>query len=151
MSDALDTLYGLVLEDGRRWGEAAAPFQREDAEAILEPGGVPFHYLTRSRGSSKTSDLAGIAISVALTQAPPGARMYAVAADRSQAGLLVQAVAGYVQRTPELRGALEVQTWRASAPRTGVVLEVSATMSTSAVSGSARLPRIGAEKYSIPW
>ena len=29
--DPLDLLAGLVLEDGRRWGDAAAPFQWEDA------------------------------------------------------------------------------------------------------------------------
>jgi hypothetical protein len=128
VSDALDLLYGFALEDGRRWGEAAAPFQRADAEAILEPGaGPPFNFLTRSRGGSKTSDLAGIAIAAMLAQAPPGARLYALASDAKQASLLVQAVAGFAHRTPELRGVLDAQTWRVAVPRTGVVLEVMAS------------------------
>jgi phage terminase large subunit-like protein len=128
VSAALDLLYGLKLEDGRRWGEAAADFQRADAEAILEPGdGPPFNFLTRSRGGSKTSDLAGIAIAAMLAQAPPGARLYAVAADAKQASLLVQAVAGFAHRTPELRGVLDPQTWRVAVPRSGVVLEVMAS------------------------
>jgi hypothetical protein len=36
---ALDLLAGLVLEDGRRWGEAAADFQWQDAQAVMFVGG----------------------------------------------------------------------------------------------------------------
>jgi hypothetical protein len=96
---ALAFLSSLVLEDGSRWGDVATPFQVEDARAVLQ-GGVPYHYLTRARGAAKTSDLAGIAISVMLTQAPPGARLYALAADRDQARLLIDSIRGYVERTP---------------------------------------------------
>ncbi len=125
MSEALDLLYALRLEDGRRWGEAAAAFQRDDAQAVLDlESATPYHFLTRSRGGSKTSDLAGVAIAVQLAQAPAGARLPGIAADRDQGRLLVDAVAGYVERTPELRGSLDVQAYRVVAARSGAVLEV---------------------------
>jgi hypothetical protein len=122
MRDALVLLQALVLEDGRRWGDVAAPFQLEDARAVLEQDGPPYSYLTRARGAAKTSDLAGIAVAAMLTQAPPGARLYGLAADRDQARLLVDSVRGYVERTPELQGRLRVDAFTARAGR-GVVLE----------------------------
>ena len=61
MSEALDLLAALRLEDGRRWGEAAVRCQWEDARAVLEQNSpTPYHYLTRARGYSKTSDLAAM-------------------------------------------------------------------------------------------
>jgi phage terminase large subunit-like protein len=145
MRDALELLRSLVLEDGRRWGDVAQPWQLEDAEAVLAlppprgggsgrtPRGVapvrgapfasePYHFLTRGRGGAKTSDLAGVAIAAMLTQAPSSARLYGLAADRDQARLLIDSVRGYVERTPELRGQLSVDTWRVTAAR-DVVLE----------------------------
>jgi hypothetical protein len=60
-------------------------FQREDAEAVLDQSSLtPNHSLTRPRGDSKTSDLAGMNIAVGLAQAPHRARMYALAADEKQ-------------------------------------------------------------------
>lgn len=123
MSAALDVLNGLVLEDGRRWGDAAFDFQREDAEAIFDVTGPPYHFQTRGRGGSKTGDLAGIALALALTEAPPGAKMYGGAADKDQARLLIDSIAGYRNRTPELKG-LRVEQYRVAVPRTGVVLEM---------------------------
>ncbi len=106
---ALDILSGLVLEDGRRWGEVAEPFQWADARAVLDPENeTPYHFLTRSRGGSKTADLAGVAIAAMLTQLPAGARLYGLAADRDQGRLLVDSIPGYAARTPELRNALSV-------------------------------------------
>lgn len=122
MHDALALLQALVLEDGRRWGDAACDFQLEDARAVLGMRGEPFHFLTRSRGAAKTSDLAGIAVAAMLTQAPPSARLYGLAADRDQARLLIDSVRGYAERTPELRGRLQVDAWRVAAGR-DVVLE----------------------------
>jgi hypothetical protein len=124
VSDALDLLHALVLEDGRRWGEAAVPEQVADAEAILDPESpTPFHYLTRSRGYSKTCDLGGVAIAAMLAQLPPVSRSYAVAADADQGRLLLDAVRGFATRTEELRGALDVQAARVVATRTGSTLE----------------------------
>ena len=38
---ALVAMASFVLEDGRRWGEAAQPWQWADAAAILDESGVP--------------------------------------------------------------------------------------------------------------
>ncbi len=126
MSDALDVLGGLVLEDGRRWGEAAAPWQSDDARAILEPApdDPHLHFLTRPRGASKTSDLGGIAVTALLTQLPRQARGYAVAADADQARLLVDAMHGFIARTPGIGSALQVDRWKVVSTRTGASLEV---------------------------
>lgn len=124
MSGALELLAALVLEDGRRWGEAAEPFQWADARAILEPeADRRYHYLTRPRGASKTADLAGVNIAALLEQAPRGARCYALAADRDQGGLLLDSVRGFLDRTPDLAGALQVDQWKVTAD-SGATLEV---------------------------
>ena len=122
---ALDLIAGLVLADGRRWGDVAAKFQWEDVRAILDPeADAPYHYLTRSRGASKTSDLAAIAIGMMLAQLPPGSRLYALASDRDQARLLLDAIAGFAVRTPTVGGALTVGTNRVTAARRGTTLDV---------------------------
>lgn len=72
-----DLLATLVLPDGRRWGEAAHEVQWRDAGAVLDLGGPPYHFLTRARGWSKTTDLGAIAIAAMLAQLPPGSRLYA--------------------------------------------------------------------------
>ena len=74
MSDALDVMSSLVLEDGRRWGDAALDFQWSDARATLDQDALPYQFLTRGRGGSKTADLAGLSVAAMLTQAPVGAR-----------------------------------------------------------------------------
>lgn len=109
--DSFKILSALRLENGKRWGEAAEPFQVEDAKAILE-GKTRRHYLTRPRGGSKTSDLAGCIIALMLGEAPRGSRSYGIATDREQAGLLMDAIAGFLSRTPEVRGALETESWK---------------------------------------
>jgi phage terminase large subunit-like protein len=126
VSEALDVLAGLVLENGARWGETAQPWQWTDARAILEPGSDDprSHFLTRPRGASKTTDLAGVATAALLTQLTPAARAYAVASDADQARLLVDALAGFVMRTPGIGGALQADRWRVTATRTGASLEV---------------------------
>ena len=124
---ALDLLFGVRLEDGSCWGERAEPWQIADATAFLDLGGPRSHYWTRPRGASKTTD-AGLVCAVALVeQLPPGARAYVFAGDRDQAGLLVQAVEGARQRTDALRGALDVQSHKLVATRTGAVIEVYAS------------------------
>lgn len=126
MSDdrALALLAGLVLENGRRWGDAAAPFQWEDARAVLDPlSPTAYHFQTRARGGSKTSDEAGATIVAMLTQLEPGSRGYGVAADAEQARLIVAAIAGFARRTPELRDALRIDAHRVTAVRSGVTFE----------------------------
>jgi len=120
--DALALLQALVLEDGRRWGDAAAGFQLEDARSVLDQSAAPYSFLTRARGAAKTSDLAGMLIAAMLTQAPAGSRLYGLAADRDQARLLVDSVRGYVERTPELQGRVVLDAFKVRTDR-GVVLE----------------------------
>lgn len=123
---------GLVLEDGRRWGDAAEPWQWTDAQSVLDRDGPPYQFLTRGRGGSKTGDLGGMSIAAMLTQAPPGARAYCLAADRDQGRLFVDSVRGFVARTPELQNALHVDAYRVSTVRGDVVLEVLAADSAGA-------------------
>jgi phage terminase large subunit-like protein len=125
VSAAVDLLAGLVLESGHRWGEVATPWQWADARSILAPGdGDPLlHFLTRPRSGSKTSDLAGMTAAALVEQVPPGGRCYAIAADRDQARLLVDSLAGFVSRTPGLPGAISVDRYTAVTPA-GARLEI---------------------------
>lgn len=130
---AIDILSGLVLEDGgRRWGEAAERWQWEDARAILDQTGPRRHFLTRPRGGSKTSDLGAVSIAMLLDQAPRASRSYGFAADKDQAGLLLDSVSGFLERTSEIRGALKVDAWRVMNGRTGATFEIMASDDASA-------------------
>jgi hypothetical protein len=100
--DALHTVAAMVLEDGRRWGEVAAPWQWADARAVLDVSGPRLHWLGRPRGGSKSTDLAAVAIAALLHQAPAASRSYVVAVDGDQADLLVDAARGLIERTEGL-------------------------------------------------
>lgn len=117
-----DVLAILPLEDGRRWIDAAHDFQREDALAVLE-GPEPYSFLTRARGSSKTTDLAAVALS-ALVSSAERLRLYWLAADAGQGALAVDAVGGFVSRAPALAGRVDVQSRRVVVPESGASLEV---------------------------
>lgn len=121
---AHDLLNSLVLEDGRRWGDAATPWQVADAHAVLNLSGPRFHYLTRPRGASKTTDLGAVAIAALVTQLPARSRSYAAAADRDQAALLLDAIEGYASRADGLAGALRVDAWKVTALHSGATLEM---------------------------
>lgn len=125
----LDLLGSLILENGQRWRDAAYPFQLEDAAAILD-GDRPYAYLTRGRGSSKTSDLAGVALVLLLT-ARTRERFYWLAADREQGQLCIDAAQGFADRTPALRGALTLGASSIEARATGARLDVLASDSAS--------------------
>lgn len=116
-------LRGLVLDNGRTWGEAALPFQLGDARAVLDSAGPSMAFLTRARGASKTVDLAGMLVAVLLEQAPTGSRSYAIAADEDQAGLLVDAIRGFVARTAGLPQLLRVEAKRVTVLGSGATLE----------------------------
>jgi phage terminase large subunit-like protein len=110
MTAAFDLLCRFPLEDGRRWGDAATEAQRADAAAVLDTDAQErFHFISRSRGFSKTTDLGGVALAALLSQAPAGSKSYAVAADQDQARLLLDSVEGFVQRSPALAEVIEVQ------------------------------------------
>ncbi|HEX3542786.1 MAG TPA: hypothetical protein VHT75_20325 [Acidimicrobiales bacterium] len=132
MSETLEVLSGLILEDGRKWGVAAAPWQQEDARAILEPGpGDPLmHFLTRPRGGSKTTDLGAVCVAAIVAQLPPESRVYWVAADRDQGRLGVDAMAGLVARGGLAR-VLKVSGWQVTGPG-GIRVEVLAADGPSA-------------------
>ncbi len=125
MSGALDILAGLVLEDGRRWGEVAAAGQWADARAVLDlDSPTPRHWVSRARGYSKTLDAAGWCLSAMIAQLTPGSRVYALASDRDQGRLLLDSLRGFAARTPGLVGLLEFGAYRCAVPSTDVVLEV---------------------------
>ncbi len=106
---ALDVLYSLVLENGKLWGQEAAEFQIDDAEAIFDTSGPPWHFLTRPRGGSKTTDVAGVSLSWLATEATPGSRGYVVATSEEQASELIDAASGFVNRTEILKGYIGVE------------------------------------------
>jgi hypothetical protein len=60
-----DVLAELRIESGERWIDAATDWQHADALAVIE-GEAPYHFLTRARGGSKTSDLAAVALALLL-------------------------------------------------------------------------------------
>jgi len=126
---ALALLASLVIDDeGRRWGALADPVQWRDARAILTPDGEqPYHYITRSRGRSKTTDLAGVLIAAMVCQLGAGARCYAAASDSGQAGLLLDAFRSLVVATPELDGAFEITANRAVCKTSEATLDVLAS------------------------
>jgi phage terminase large subunit-like protein len=121
---ALSIACGLVLEDGRPWGEAATPLQIDDMTALLDRAGPRYHFLTRPRGGSKTTDVGAALVTTLVLDAPPGSRSYAVAADGDQARLLHDAMRGLIERTPGIAGAFTVEARRITAVTSGASLEV---------------------------
>jgi phage terminase large subunit-like protein len=73
-----------------------------------------------------------VLIAALLEQAPRRARSYAFAADRDQSALLLDALAGFVDRTPGLGGAFKIDNYRVTAERTGASLSIEASDDASA-------------------
>lgn len=122
--EALALLAGMVLDNGRRWGECAAPEQVADARAFLSPAGPRRHMWLRARGRSKTLDAAGLALAGMLAGTyRAGDELYAAAADRDQARLAVRKIDGLVDRS-KLRRQVKVDGFKVTVPATGAVLEV---------------------------
>lgn len=132
--DALTLLAGLVLESGQRWGEAARSFQLQDALAVLDPqpGDPRWHYILRPRGASKTTDMGGCALAMLATEAPARSRSFAYASDRDQSAELLDAIGGFVSRTPGLAGVVRVEASRVVIPATGATLSIEAADAASA-------------------
>jgi hypothetical protein len=99
---AVSIRLALRTETGARWGDIATPEQRADSAAVLDLGGPRHHYHTRPRGGSKSTDVAGDVIAALLTQLPRMSRSYGYAADRDQAGLILDAVRSFIDRTEGL-------------------------------------------------
>lgn len=134
MGDALDLLLALRMEDGRTWGETATDWQLDDAAAMCgdAESGPRRHYAVRARGGSKTSDAAGVALALMVTEAPKRSRSYLYAADSEQAGELLDALSGYVARTPGLAGAVVMGATSLQVKATGATLSVESSDSASA-------------------
>src|SRR5438067_1695162 len=115
-----DVLGLLRLESGERWIEVARDWQLTDALAVLE-GERPYSFLTRSRGGSKTTDLAACA-TADLLAADGRLRAYWLAADADQGALALDAIAGFVARTPTLAERVDGQVRRVIVPDTGAIL-----------------------------
>ncbi len=133
-ADAVRILAGLRLDDGRPWGDAAQPWQWADAKAVLDPapGEARNHFLTRARGGSKTTDLAGMSLSALVSDLPTASRAYAVAVSRDQGRLLLEALRGFVMRNPTMQGLVQVDAYRARSLTTGSTLDVLAADGPSA-------------------
>lgn len=131
--NALDLLSGLVLDSEALWGEKATEWQRADAAALLDhgPDAPRLHFLTRPRGGSKTTDLAAVALTALITQAPPRSASHAFARDRDQAALLLDALGGLVARTG-LGGLVDVGAWSVTVRETGARLAVESADAASA-------------------
>lgn len=112
----LDMMFGLVLESGRPWGEVAQDVQVADATAIFDDERPHLHFLTRPRGGSKSTDIAGVALSWLAVEAPPLSNGHVVASNTDQAAILIDAAAAFVARTPELDGVVTVESERMVGP-----------------------------------
>ena len=117
---ALKILSLMILEDGRRWGDTAAPFQFEHARAILDMSGpVRQTWIEAPRGARKTTSLAAMMLAVLHAQAPVGARCYIGASDEDQAAELIDCARGLIDRTPQLAGEFTVNELVVTSRRTG--------------------------------
>jgi hypothetical protein len=124
VSSPIDLAGALVLENGSRLGDCWSPDQWEDARAVLDPeSATPYHFLTRARGYEKTQDCGAIAVAAMLAQLPAGSRLYGLASDLDQGRLLVDSVAGFATRTPELGGSLTVDQYKVTSA-SGSVLQI---------------------------
>lgn len=132
--DPLALMSAMILEDGRAWGQAAYDWQQQDARAILaRADDAPRrHYLLRGRGMSKTTDVAALALALLLSEAPPRSHSHAYAVSTDQVGFFMDAIAGFVGRTPGLAGAVDLQTRSVTVRSSGATLVVESSDGASA-------------------
>lgn len=105
----LDVMNELVTDTGEKWGDIAAPFQRRDAEAIFDPTGPLWHYLTRPRGGSKSTDIAAMLVAWLVVLARPLEEGLVVASSEDQAEVVISAMRSFVVNTSLLEGVLAVE------------------------------------------
>jgi phage terminase large subunit-like protein len=119
-ADALDLMYALVLDNGRRWGEAATDVQRSNARAVLEPGPADarLHWYEAPKGYSKSTDTAGLSLAWLVADAPELVEGYVIAGDLDQANRLLDKARGLVARSG-LAGLVRVEVHRLLHMRTG--------------------------------
>jgi hypothetical protein len=134
VGDALELLGGLVCEEGSTWAEQAAGFQHADAAAVCAApdAGPRRHFIVRPRGASKTTDAAGVALALMVSEAPKRSRSYIYAVDQEQAAELLDALSGFVSRTPGLAGAVELGARSVTVRASGASLSVESSDAASA-------------------
>jgi hypothetical protein len=96
----------LVIEGGDRLGDVMDPWQRADFEALDDPA-HRHAYLERSRGHSKTGDVATEAV-VELFLGGPERELFCVAVDEDQAAILFRDVVGKIRRRPDLNAKVAI-------------------------------------------
>ena len=133
LEDALSLIASLILDDGRRWGDAAMPWQWDAAKAILDPKSRPYRWESRPRGGSKTTDAAAWIIVMLVLVLPAGSECYAFAADLDQARRVRDFINGFVARTPGLASLITVDRYRITSS-TGSTLEIMSADGASAFS-----------------
>lgn len=121
---AFQLLLGLRVEDGRRWGERAQPFQLRDAAHVLASDTSKFTFLTRPRGGSKSLDISGMLTAWLATEAAPQAQADVVAVDRQQAAIVHESAQGFVARNRELHDLLRVSRHQITNTQNGATLTV---------------------------
>lgn len=111
-TDVLDVLHALVLDSpaDRHWGEVATPFQVDDAAAVLSspPGAPRLHWLSRPKGSSKTTDTACMLLAWLIAQAQPHQTAYVFSSDLDQSNRLLARAKAIIARTPGLPAMVKV-------------------------------------------
>ena len=117
--NAMDIVSIMRLENGERWGDTAAPFQRDNAAAILSTTGPLQTWIEAPRGARKTTDIAALSLAVLTAQAPPMSRSYIGASDEDQAAELIDAARGLAERTEELSGEFTINELAITSARTG--------------------------------
>ncbi|WP_175415784.1 hypothetical protein [Acidipropionibacterium jensenii] len=130
--DPVALMSSFVLEDGRRWGEAAEPWQLDDAREVLAPTGPRRSFRLAGRGMSKTGDTAAEVLALMLTEAPAHSRSYVFAVDADQAAIFADSAAGWIDRTPGLAGAFTVDARTITARASGATLRIETSDGASA-------------------
>jgi len=121
---AAEIMAGLVLENGRTWGECASPVQRADAAAVLASSPeARRHWIGRGRGYSKTTDAGAMTIAAVLG--------FFCAADKDQARLAADAIGGWARRS-DLGGLVVVESGRVKFPSHDVTVEIMSSDAPSA-------------------
>lgn len=114
----------LILEDGSKWGDIAVDVQLEDAAAVLTDEERTLHFITRPRGGSKSTDTAGIGLAWLAAEAPERARGAIIASNATQASIVVDAAAGMINATDELRDVIKAENERLVNLETGAWIRV---------------------------
>ena len=130
--DPLAIMSSFVLETGVCWGEAARPWQLDDAREVLAPTGPRRSFRLAGRGMSKTGDTAAEVLAMMLTVAPPHSRSYCFAADADQASIFADSAAGWIERTPGLTAAFDVGARTITARHNGATLSIESSDGASA-------------------